>query len=59
MIKWDHSFPLVISGHIHSEQRPQKNIFYPGSVIQHAFGESEDNGLLLLIFNGSKIGEYP
>ncbi len=25
--KWDHSFPLVISGHIHSEQRPQKNIF--------------------------------
>ncbi len=34
--KWDHSFPLVISGHIHSEQRPQKNIFYPGSVIQHA-----------------------
>ncbi len=57
--KWDHSFPLVISGHIHSEQRPQKNIFYPGSVIQHAFGESEDNGLLLLIFNGSKIGEYP
>ncbi len=25
--KWDHSFPLVIRGHIHSEQRPQKNIF--------------------------------
>ncbi len=30
--KWDHSFPLVISGHIHSEQRPQKIFFYPGSV---------------------------
>ncbi len=51
----DHSFPLVISGHIHSEQRPQKNIFYPGSVIQHAFGESEDNGLLLLILMVQKL----
>ncbi len=43
-------FPLVISGHIHSEQRPQKYIFYPGSVIQHAFGESEDNGLCIINF---------
>jgi DNA repair exonuclease SbcCD nuclease subunit len=48
--KWDISFPLVVSGHIHSEQRVQENIFYPGSVIQHAFGESENNGLLLLTF---------
>ncbi len=51
-------FPLVISGHIHSEQRPQKNIFYPGSVIQHALGESEDNGYyyyILMVQNG----EYP
>ncbi len=25
--KWDHSFPLVISGHIHSEQRLKKIFF--------------------------------
>jgi DNA repair exonuclease SbcCD nuclease subunit len=48
--KWDDAYPLVVSGHIHSEQRPQHNIFYPGSVIQHAFGESENNGLLLMTF---------
>ncbi|CCV02450.1 DNA repair exonuclease SbcCD D subunit [Armadillidium vulgare iridescent virus] len=48
--KWDLNFPLVVSGHIHSEQKPQRNIFYPGSVIQHAFGESENNGLLLITF---------
>jgi DNA repair exonuclease SbcCD nuclease subunit len=51
--KWNLSFPLIVSGHIHSEQRLQQNIFYPGSVIQHAFGESENNGLLLLTFKNS------
>lgn len=51
--EWELSFPLVISGHIHSEQKLQENIFYPGSVIQHAFGESENNGLLLITYSKS------
>lgn len=41
--EWDLSFPNVISGHIHSNQRIQKNIYYPGSALQHAFGESNKN----------------
>jgi hypothetical protein len=41
--EWDLTFPEIISGHIHSNQRPQKNIYYPGSAMQNAFGESERN----------------
>jgi DNA repair exonuclease SbcCD nuclease subunit len=47
---WNEDFPLVISGHIHSKQRPQKNILYTGSALQHAFGESEKNILLFCSF---------
>lgn len=41
--KWDIKDPFIISGHIHSNQKPQENVYYPGSSIQHAFGESEKN----------------
>ena len=41
--KWDLSYPNIISGHIHMKHRPQKNIYYVGSSLQHAFGENEDN----------------
>jgi hypothetical protein len=40
---WDLNSPLVVSGHIHSRQRPQENVYYPGSAMQHAFGESTKN----------------
>ena len=36
--EWDSSWPQVISGHIHERQRPQGNVFYPGSIINHTFG---------------------
>lgn len=45
---WDPSDPLVISGHIHEYQKPQKNIFYPGAPLQHAFGDKDDNIVLLI-----------
>lgn len=45
---WDLNYPLVISGHIHSKQQPQENIYYTGSSMQHAFGESEDNIIALI-----------
>lgn len=41
--RWPLDYPQIISGHIHSNQTPQKNIYYPGSAMQHAFGESEKN----------------
>ena len=40
--KWPVDAPFVLSGHIHAKQRPQPNIYYCGSAMQHAFGESEE-----------------
>jgi DNA repair exonuclease SbcCD nuclease subunit len=48
--KWDINNPIVISGHIHSKQQPQKNIYYSGSAMQHAFGESEKNIIAFFSF---------
>ena len=48
--KWDINNPIVVSGHIHSKQQPQKNIYYSGSVMQHAFGESEKNIIAFFSF---------
>jgi DNA repair exonuclease SbcCD nuclease subunit len=49
--KWDLSYPFIISGHVHDKQRIQTNIFYTGSSIQHAFGESHDKTIALCHFN--------
>ena len=50
--KWSLDSPYVVSGHIHSRQMPQKNIYYSGSAMQHAFGESEKNIIPYLTFRG-------
>lgn len=52
---WPLENPHVISGHIHSRQIPQENIYYSGSALQHAFGESTKNVIPYLTFIG---GEY-
>jgi DNA repair exonuclease SbcCD nuclease subunit len=49
--KWPLNYPEIISGHIHSNQTPQKNIYYPGSALQHAFGESEKNIIAIATFS--------
>jgi DNA repair exonuclease SbcCD nuclease subunit len=54
--KWALDNPLVISGHIHSRQIPQPNIYYSGSALQHAFGESEKNIIAYFTFNND--GSY-
>ena len=54
--KWPLDNPLVISGHIHSRQIPQPNIYYSGSALQHAFGESEKN--TVAYFNFEDDGNY-
>jgi DNA repair exonuclease SbcCD nuclease subunit len=40
---WPKDYPQVVSGHIHSNQTIGTNVYYPGSSMQHAFGESEKN----------------
>jgi DNA repair exonuclease SbcCD nuclease subunit len=45
--KWDLENPIIISGHVHDKQRIQDNIFYTGSSIQHAFGESHDKTITM------------
>jgi DNA repair exonuclease SbcCD nuclease subunit len=48
--KWGEEHPFVVSGHIHSKQWPQKNVYYTGSAMQHAFGESEDTTIAVFDF---------
>ena len=48
---WDENYPPVISGHIHDAQTVGKNVFYPGSSIQHAFGESSNKKLWMVSFD--------
>lgn len=40
---WLDEWPLVVSGHIHEKQWSQSNVYYPGSAMQHAFGQSVEN----------------
>ena len=53
--KWPIDYPRVISGHIHSKQKPQENIYYTGSALQHAFGESDKNIIAYLSFNRGEM----
>jgi len=52
---WDENYPIVISGHIHSKQKPQENIIYTGSALPVAFGESEDNTILEVIMEEDNV----
>lgn len=57
--KWELDWPMLISGHIHERQYVQKNVLYPGSVINHSFG-SDNQGLSLFSFseNGPSVSEF-
>ena len=46
--KWEDSYPYVISGHIHDKQHVKNNLYYTGSSMQHAFGESHDKTICLV-----------
>ena len=46
--EWDLDWPLVISGHVHNKQWSQENVYYPGSAMQHAFGQSVDNTVSII-----------
>lgn len=49
--RWEPEYPFVVSGHVHNKQRPQANIFYTGSSIQHAFGETDDKTITMCYFD--------
>lgn len=48
--EWKKEYPLVISGHIHDSQVVGKNVYYTGSAMQHAFGDSERKGIWYVEF---------
>jgi len=52
--KWDTSYPLVISGHIHEHQIID-NIFYTGSMMQNGFAEQDDKKIWLFKFKTTKF----
>ena len=53
--EWELDYPKVVSGHIHDYQKPQENIVYVGSPMQHAFGDRDLKTISLLIWeDGSK-----
>lgn len=54
--EWPLTHPLVISGHIHEPQRPQKNVIYPGSVINHSYGY-DSQGISVFVFQDDEM--YP
>jgi DNA repair exonuclease SbcCD nuclease subunit len=55
--KWDIKWPLVVSGHIHNKQWSQPNIYYPGSAMQHAFGQSIENTISILVFSATSTSD--
>jgi DNA repair exonuclease SbcCD nuclease subunit len=52
--KWHVDNPYIISGHIHINQTPQENIYYPGSAFQHSFGDSSNNIIAHVTFMSDK-----
>jgi hypothetical protein len=51
---WDDTNPLVISGHIHDQHKLKDNIYYTGSCMQHAFGDSITKTIAYLTMRPNK-----
>jgi hypothetical protein len=47
---WSDDYPPVISGHIHANQKVDPNIYYPGSALQHSFGDTGKNIVAIVTF---------
>lgn len=47
--EWSDDLPPIVSGHIHNKQE-LPNVYYPGSLMQHSFGDTSDNSIILLTF---------
>lgn len=53
--KWDETYPLVVSGHIHDKQLVQPNLWYTGSAMQVSFGERTDHTVSLIQLSSSPV----
>ncbi len=53
--EWNPEWPQVISGHIHDYQKPQSNVFYPGTPMQHSFGDKGGNIVLRVDINDGNV----
>lgn len=51
--EWDEKYPFVISGHIHDNQKIGENILYPGTPLQHAFGDTDKRVICIINYNHS------
>jgi hypothetical protein len=54
---WDEKLPPVISGHIHTYERLQSNIYYVGSARQVGFGDKSAKSISEFIFDGHEVKE--
>lgn len=54
--QWDENMPLIVSGHIHDRQWVGSNVYYTGSSMQHAFGESHDKTVSMIKYTGGCDG---
>jgi DNA repair exonuclease SbcCD nuclease subunit len=55
--QWDEKYPFVVSGHIHDNQWVGSNIYYPGTPLQHSFGDEEKRVVCLLTINEDEKDE--
>jgi DNA repair exonuclease SbcCD nuclease subunit len=46
--EWNATWPLCISGHIHDFQELQSNLIYPGTPVQHSYGDSANKAVMIL-----------
>lgn len=53
--QWSTSLPYVVSGHIHSNETLPEGVYYPGSSIQHAFGESTRNVIAIVTLTSERV----
>lgn len=52
--RWSLDNPLLISGHLHLNQTPQDNVYYTGSSISVAYGETNKNIIANVIFQENR-----
>jgi DNA repair exonuclease SbcCD nuclease subunit len=53
--EWKEEYPFCINGHIHENQRPQENIYIPGSAMQEGYGDMTDKIVAVITLNETKI----
>lgn len=53
--EWPLTHPYVVTGHIHDYQELQPNILYPGTPIQHSFGDTHEKTISYFTFGSNGV----